>query len=92
MPNIPTNLQGNTAMETNKAIITGRYEALALCLDNPEMAECCINAFIEEMVKAGFEHKKAKEIEHENIRAYFKRFDDKRALQKISNLLEQGAK
>ncbi len=76
----------------NKAIITGRYEALALCLDDPEMAERCLNTCIEETIRAGFDRKKAKEIEHENIRDYFKRFDDKRALQKISNLLEQGGK
>ncbi len=76
----------------NKAIITGRYEVLAMYLDDPEMVERCINTCIEETVKAGFEPKKAKEIEHENIRAYFKRFDDKRALQKISILLEKRGK
>lgn len=79
-------------METNKTLITGRYDVLAMCLDVPEMAELCIKTCIGETVKAGFEPKKAKEIEHANICAYFKRFDDKRALQKISSLLEKGAK
>ena len=76
-------------METPKSMTAGKYETFALCIDDPEMAQDYLNCCIEETIRAGIDRKKAAQIERDNIRTYFQRFD-KRVQKKINALLGKG--